>query len=175
MRLQDEGACRGARAPCGSLGGGLKITPAFQPLHETDIRTVLIEIGTGGPDRGVLGSGTQFLTATRAARGQNLAAALGRHTCAKSMAAFAYQFARLIGPFHGISPLRDMPAALHLPGGPKPPRLARLISEGAPPVNVTSQLFAGILYAIGGAFHPKGIDPARMPQPSTKDSRRQGL
>jgi hypothetical protein len=38
--LQDEGACRRTRASCGSLGGGPKITPAFQPLHETDIRTV---------------------------------------------------------------------------------------------------------------------------------------
>jgi hypothetical protein len=40
VRLQDEGACRRACASCGSLGGGPKITPAFQPLHETDIRTV---------------------------------------------------------------------------------------------------------------------------------------
>jgi hypothetical protein len=39
-RLQDEGACRRACAFRGSLGGSPKITPAFQPLHETDMRTV---------------------------------------------------------------------------------------------------------------------------------------
>lgn len=78
------------------------------------------------------------------------------------MAAFAYQLARLIGPFHGISPLRDVPAALRLASGPKPPRLARLIGEGSPPVNVTSQLFAGILYTVGVAAHPnKGDGPGQ--------------
>jgi hypothetical protein len=38
----------------------------------------------------------------RAPRRENLAAALGRHARAKSVPAFAHQFARLIGPFHGI-------------------------------------------------------------------------
>lgn len=153
-RLQDEGACRRACASCGILGGGPKVTPAFQPLHKTDIRTVLNRNRDSGSSSGAFGSSTQFLTATRPARGQNPAPALGGHAGAEAMAALAYQFARLIGPFHGESPLRDIPAALRLASGPKPPRLARLISEGSPPVNVTSQPFAGILYAIGDAVHP---------------------
>ena len=48
-RLQDEGACRCACASCGTLGGGPKVTPAFQPLHETDIRTVLNRNGDSAP------------------------------------------------------------------------------------------------------------------------------
>jgi hypothetical protein len=53
-RLQDESACRRACASCGSLGGGPKVTPAFQPLHETDIRTVRIEMGPARPGRAAL-------------------------------------------------------------------------------------------------------------------------
>jgi hypothetical protein len=40
VRLQDEGAYRCACTSCGSFRGGPKIISAFQPLHETDIRTV---------------------------------------------------------------------------------------------------------------------------------------
>jgi hypothetical protein len=110
-RLQDEGACRRACASCGILGGGPKVTPAFQPLHKTDIRTVLNRNRDSGSSSGAFGSSTQSLTATRPPRGQNPAPALGGHAGAKAMAALAYQFARLIGPFHGnlrcgISPLR---------------------------------------------------------------------
>jgi hypothetical protein len=43
-----------------------------------------------------------------------------------------------------ISAAGFSPAALRLASGHKPPRLARLISEGSPPVNVTCQPFAGI-------------------------------
>ena len=46
-------------------------------------------------------SGTQSFAAPRAPRGQNLAAAFAGHTGAKAMAALAYEFARLIGAFHG--------------------------------------------------------------------------
>jgi hypothetical protein len=46
-RLQDKGACRRSRASCCGLGSGPKVTSAFQPLHEIDIRTDLNRIGTG--------------------------------------------------------------------------------------------------------------------------------
>jgi hypothetical protein len=45
---------------------------------------------------------TQFLAPPRPARRQHQTAAFGRHAGAKAVAALAHQFARLIGPFHGI-------------------------------------------------------------------------
>lgn len=48
-------------------------------------------------------SGTQFFAAPRAPRGQYLATTFCGHTGAKTMAALAYEFAWLIGPFHGMS------------------------------------------------------------------------
>jgi hypothetical protein len=47
-------------------------------------------------------SGTELLAAAGAPRREYLAAAFGRHPAAKAVAALAHQFARLIGPFHGI-------------------------------------------------------------------------
>ena len=48
--------------------------------------------------------GTQPFAAPRPPRGQNFAAAFTCHTGAKTMAALADEFARLIGPFHqGVS------------------------------------------------------------------------
>jgi hypothetical protein len=44
----------------------------------------------------------QFLAPPRPARRQHQTAAFGRHAGAKAVAALAHQFARLIGPFHGI-------------------------------------------------------------------------
>ena len=46
-------------------------------------------------------SGAQSFAAPRAPRCQDLATAFTGHTGAKAMAALAYEFARLIGPFHG--------------------------------------------------------------------------
>jgi hypothetical protein len=46
--------------------------------------------------------GAQSLAAAGAARGHDLLAAFGRHPGAKAVAALAHQFARLIGPFHGV-------------------------------------------------------------------------
>jgi len=46
--------------------------------------------------------GAQSFAAAGAARGHNLLAAFGRHPGAKAVAALAHQFARLIGPFHGV-------------------------------------------------------------------------
>jgi hypothetical protein len=46
--------------------------------------------------------GAQSFTAAGAASGHNLLAALARHPGAKAVAALAHQFARLIGPFHGV-------------------------------------------------------------------------
>ncbi len=43
---------------------------------------------------------TQLLAPVARAATTNLAAALGRHAGAKAVAAFAHQFARLVGPFH---------------------------------------------------------------------------
>jgi hypothetical protein len=42
------------------------------------------------------------LAPLRAARSDYLAAALGRHAGAEAVAALAHQFARLVGPFHGV-------------------------------------------------------------------------
>ncbi len=49
------------------------------------------------------GSSAQTLATARAARSDDLAAALGRHAGAKAMPALAHELARLIGPFHGVS------------------------------------------------------------------------
>jgi hypothetical protein len=50
----------------------------------------------------VLSLGAQSLAAAGAARGHDLLAAFGRHPGAKAVTALAHQFARLIGPFHGV-------------------------------------------------------------------------
>src|SRR4029077_5883286 len=47
-------------------------------------------------------SRTEPLAALRAPGRQHPAAAFGRHPGAKAVAALAHQFARLVGPFHGI-------------------------------------------------------------------------
>ena len=49
-----------------------------------------------------LPSRTETLAPARAPRRDDLAAALGRHACAKTMPALAHQFARLVSSFHGI-------------------------------------------------------------------------
>src|SRR5712691_8103799 len=46
-------------------------------------------------------SGTEPLASARAARGNHLAAAFGRHAGAKTVTTLAHQLARLIGPLHG--------------------------------------------------------------------------
>jgi hypothetical protein len=48
------------------------------------------------------GSGTEPLAPMRTALSEHFAAALRRHARAEAMPAFAHQFARLIGPFHGV-------------------------------------------------------------------------
>ena len=45
--------------------------------------------------------------ATRPARRDDLAATLGRHARAVTMAPLAHELARLIRPFHGSSPVND--------------------------------------------------------------------
>ena len=92
-------------------------------------------------------SRTEPLAALRAPGRDHLAAALGRHPGAETVSALAHQFARLIGPFHGI--------LLRSPDAPPPviasishnfcacaparkrigARLARLIREPCLPVN----------------------------------------
>jgi hypothetical protein len=47
------------------------------------------------------GSGAQALAATRAARGEDFAAAGGREAGAEAVTALAHQFAGLISPLHG--------------------------------------------------------------------------
>jgi hypothetical protein len=86
-------------------------------------------------------SGAQTLTASRAARGENLAAAGGRKPGAKAVTALAHQFARLISPLHGpfsadraISPDIEMKSDDAGPNqavsGPKePPRSNRAIAD----------------------------------------------
>jgi hypothetical protein len=104
-----------SRVAPGSLGNGPKVTPAFQPLHCSDFGVTAFDrlqrYATETPN--LSRSGTQPFAATCAARRQNLAAAFTRHARAKAMAALAYEFARLIGPFHRClrcaGPLRRSP------------------------------------------------------------------
>src|SRR6202020_335408 len=67
------------------------------------------------------------------------AAALGRHPGAKAVTALAHQFARLVGPFHGIDlrqrPVRRKQSGVNLIGA----QLARLIRKPSRPVNVTGR------------------------------------
>jgi len=67
-RLQDEGACRRSRAPCGGLGSGPKVTSAFQPLHETDIRTDLSNSGRRAESRAARSAQALNLLRPRARR-----------------------------------------------------------------------------------------------------------
>jgi hypothetical protein len=82
-------------------------------------------------------SRTEPLAALRAAGRQHPAAAFGRHPGAKAVAALAHQFARLVGPFHGI--VSDGGPASPQSGGANSigARLARLIRKPSRPVNVT--------------------------------------
>src|SRR5580693_4456894 len=82
-------------------------------------------------------SRTEPLAALRPPGRQHPAAALGRHPGAKAVTAFAHQFARLVGPFHGIDlrarPVRRNGCGVNVIGA----RLARLIRKPSRPVNVT--------------------------------------
>ena len=94
----------------------------------------------GAADWQRLRSRTEPLAALRAPGRQHLAAAFGRHAGAKTVTALAHQFARLIGPFHGID-LRSARFAAqsmrrHMSIGA---RLARLIREPSRPVNVNGR------------------------------------
>src|SRR3984957_15528394 len=84
-------------------------------------------------------SRTEPLAALRAAGRQHPAAALGRHPGAKAVTALAHQFARLVGPFHGIDlrqrPVRRKQSGVNLIGA----QLARLIRKPGRPVNVTGR------------------------------------
>ena len=86
-------------------------------------------------------SGTELLAAARPPCREHLAAACGRHPAAKAVAALAHQFARLIGPFHGICLRCARPDPRRSPGAVDTrkivdcPRLARLIRKPSRPVN----------------------------------------
>src|SRR5580704_6176116 len=84
-------------------------------------------------------SRTEPLAALRAPGRQHPAAALGRHAGAKAVTAFAHQFARLVGPFHGIDlrarPVHRKRSGVNLIGA----QLARLIRKPSRPVNVTGR------------------------------------
>src|SRR5258708_2682270 len=84
-RLQHEGrGCHLATARRGQ-----KIGSPPQSLH-------------GNPPPGGKASGAQSLATARAPGRHHLAAAGGCHAGAESVSAFAHQFARLIGPLHGV-------------------------------------------------------------------------
>jgi len=89
-------------------------------------------------------SRTEPLAALRAAGRQHPAAALGRHPGAKAVTALAHQFARLVGPFHGIDlrarPVRRNGCGVNVIGA----RLARLIRKPFSLVNATPQRLAGL-------------------------------
>ena len=89
--LQNEAG----RDPLTSSSGNLKkILPPFQPGDDT----------FHGQSRG------QALTTLRPPAGQNLAAPKRCHASAKSVPTLAYQFARLVGAFHGSTPKETGPA-----------------------------------------------------------------
>jgi hypothetical protein len=88
-RLHDEGG----PGDTGTLSGGDEIRAFFQPVHDVNRRI------------GAAGSGAQTLAATCATRGENLAAASRRETGTEAVTALAHQFAGLISPLHGRSPL----------------------------------------------------------------------
>jgi hypothetical protein len=114
--LQNKAAGMSTRAGPGSLGGGPKLTPPFQPLHCSDFGMTGFKgracdrWPTETPSRSR--SGTQSFAAPCAPRGQNFAAAFARHASAKAMAALAYELARLIGPFHGDVSAAPLTAAI---------------------------------------------------------------
>jgi hypothetical protein len=92
-----------ARPGPGSLGNGPKVTPAFQPLHCSDFNMTAFEEGPSANTTetpSLPRSGTQSFAAARPPCGQDPAAAFTCHAGAKTVAALAYEFARLIGPFH---------------------------------------------------------------------------
>jgi hypothetical protein len=104
-RLYDEGA---GRRSC-ALRGSLKVRAALQPFHwlgfgcdfGLDHCGLDLEIGVWNENsRPNERLGTQLLAPLPPPQRQNPAAALGRHTGAKAVAALAHQFARLVGPFH---------------------------------------------------------------------------
>jgi hypothetical protein len=118
--LQDEGARRRSRASCGSLGGGPKVIPAFQPLHETDIRTVL---NRNGDRRTPIARRVQLrhLISYGRARGARpkpcgrLWSPCGREShggACEPICSAGRSVSR------GLSPLRNVPAALRLASGP---------------------------------------------------------
>src|SRR6202030_2109448 len=86
-----------------------------------------------------LRSRTEPLAALRPPGRQHSAAAFGRHPGAKAMTALAHQFARLVGPFHGIDlrqrPVRRKRNGVNVIGA----QLARLIRKPSRPVNVNGQ------------------------------------
>src|SRR6202166_2747797 len=86
---------------------------------------------------GEMRSRTEPLAALGASGRQHPAAAFGRHPGAKAVTALAHQFARLVGPFHGIDlrqrPVRRKRSGVNLIGA----QLARLIRKRSRPVNVS--------------------------------------
>jgi hypothetical protein len=56
---------------------------------------------------GAIRSGAQTLAAARTTRCKNLAASRGRETGTEAVTALAHQFAWLISPLHGRSPLAE--------------------------------------------------------------------
>jgi hypothetical protein len=81
--LHHEGGAVHPRA----IGNGEEVRPLPKPIH------IVIS--------GRSGSGAQALAATRATRGENLAAAGRGETGAEAVTALAHQFAGLISPLHG--------------------------------------------------------------------------
>ena len=88
------------------------------------------------------GSGAQALAATRAARGENLAAAGRGEPGAEAVAALAHQFAGLISPLHGpfsadrailpdneVSPVMLAGQTEPFPAQIEPPRSDRVIAD----------------------------------------------
>jgi len=84
-RLQHESTGGRPLAPRRSA----EVGAAGQPIHR-------LRMGVRARSR------AQPLAPVRPARCQHFATAFGRHAGAKAVAALAHQFARLIGPFHGM-------------------------------------------------------------------------
>lgn len=100
-----------------SGGRSAKVGPPSQAFHRGSLRSSLgSSLGASFGQAGARLSGAEPLAPAGATGRQHFATALGRHAGAEAMPAFAHQFARLVGPFHGIDLRKGARPGLHSVG-----------------------------------------------------------
>ena len=107
-------------------------------------------------------SRTEPLTPVRTPRRKHPATALRRHPGAKAVAALAHQFARLVGPFHGIC-LRCAPR-------PRPARRSATLSAKSMPREFRCRVNSVCQRAIGAAY-TKALPARQCDRTDTLDWR----